>query len=92
MGDMLKGRTALITGSTSGIGAAYARALAAEGAAIMLNGFGDSGDIESLRADIADDYGVPVFYNGADMTKHDEIREMVADSTNRLGKVGKSVV
>lgn len=87
MGDMLKGRTALITGSTSGIGAAFAQALAGEGAAIMLNGFGDSEEIESLRAAIADDYGVPVFYNGADMTKPYEICDMVADATDRLGKV-----
>ena len=87
MGDMLTGRTALITGSTSGIGAAYARALANEGAAIMLNGFGDSGEIEALRAGIADEYGVTILYNGADMTKPDEIREMVKDATDRLGKV-----
>ena len=87
MGDMLTGRTALITGSTSGIGAAYARALANEGAAIMLNGFGDSADIETLRASIADEYGVTVLYNGADMTMPDEIRGMVADATDRLGKV-----
>jgi 3-hydroxybutyrate dehydrogenase len=87
MGETLKGRTALITGSTSGIGAAYARALAAEGAAIMLNGFGNPADIEALRAAIADEYAVPVFYNGADMINHDEIRNMVADATERLGKV-----
>jgi len=87
MGETLKGRTALITGSTSGIGAAYARALAAEGAAIMINGFGNPADIEALRAAIADEYAVPVFYNGADMINHDEIRNMVADATERLGKV-----
>jgi 3-hydroxybutyrate dehydrogenase len=87
MGETLKGRTALITGSTSGIGAAYARVLASEGAAIMLNGFGDPAEIEALRSAIADEHGVPVFYNGADMTNHDEIRNMVADATERLGKV-----
>ena len=87
MGEALKGRTALITGSTSGIGTAYAKALASEGAAIMLNGFGNPADIEALRAAIADEHAVPAFYNGADMTIHDEIRNMIADATERLGKV-----
>jgi 3-hydroxybutyrate dehydrogenase len=87
MGDMLTGRAALITGSTSGIGAAFAHALANEGAAIMLNGFGDADEIETLRAAITDEHGVTVLYNDADMTKPDEIRAMVADATVRLGKV-----
>lgn len=87
MGEMLAGRCALITGSTSGIGAGYARALAGEGADLMLNGFGDSSEIEALRAGLADEFGVKVFYNAADMIKPDEIRDMVRDATARLGKV-----
>ncbi|MGY8960109.1 MAG: 3-hydroxybutyrate dehydrogenase [Alphaproteobacteria bacterium] len=87
MGEMLTGRTALITGSTSGIGAAYAHALANEGADIMLNGFGDAAVVDALRAEIADAFGVTVLYNAADMTKPDEVRDMVGDATERLGKV-----
>jgi 3-hydroxybutyrate dehydrogenase len=77
---MLKGRTALVTGSTSGIGQAIAEALAAEGADIVLNGFGDAAEIEALRAAIADRHGVQVSYSGADMSKPQEIRDMVAEA------------
>ena len=70
---MLKGKSALITGSTSGIGAAIARALAGAGANVTLNGFGEKGEIEALRAGIAKENKVEVAYSPADMTKPDEI-------------------
>ena len=81
----LKGKTALITGSTSGIGAGYARALAAEGAAIMINGFGDEQEIEDLRKELQETSGAKALYCGADMRKREEISKMVADCTDQLG-------
>ena len=67
----LKSRNAVITGSTSGIGLAYARALAAEGVNICINGFGDAGAIEAERAGIEMEFGVTCIYNGADMMSGD---------------------
>lgn len=64
---MLKQKTALVTGSTSGIGEGIARALAEAGANIILNGFGDAAEIEALRSDIAKTHGVTVRYDSADM-------------------------
>ncbi|MGE3247152.1 MAG: 3-hydroxybutyrate dehydrogenase [Beijerinckiaceae bacterium] len=83
----LKSRNALVTGSTSGIGLAYAKALAAEGANVCINGFGDKDAIEQERAGIEKDYGVKCIYNGADMTKPAEIAAMIADAQKRLGSV-----
>jgi 3-hydroxybutyrate dehydrogenase len=83
----LKSRNALITGSTSGIGLGYARALAAEGVNICINGFGEDAAIETERAGIEKDFGVRCIYNGADMTKPAEIAAMVADAQERLGSV-----
>jgi 3-hydroxybutyrate dehydrogenase len=74
----LKSKTAVVTGSTSGIGLAYARAFAAEGANIVINGFGDAADIERERAAIEKDFGVKAIYSPADMTKADEIAGMIA--------------
>ncbi|MBV9825113.1 MAG: 3-hydroxybutyrate dehydrogenase [Alphaproteobacteria bacterium] len=82
---MLKGKTAIVTGSTSGIGLGIAQALAADGCNIMLNGFGDPAAIERLRQEIAAQYGVGVEYVGADMTKPSEIRELVAEAVRRCG-------
>ena len=66
---MLKGKTAIVTGSTSGIGLGIARALGGAGANVMLNGFGDAAEIEALRAGLAREFGVKVAYSGADMSK-----------------------
>ena len=84
---MLKGKAAVITGSTSGIGLGIATALAAEGCAIMLNGFGDAAVINGIKRDLAAKYGVKIGYSGADMTKPAEIRQMIADAARELGSV-----
>jgi 3-hydroxybutyrate dehydrogenase len=84
---MLKGKNALITGSTSGIGLGMARALAAEGCGLMLNGFGDVDAIERLRSGLATEYGVQVAYNRADMTHPAEISALVVDTVTQLGTI-----
>jgi len=80
-------RHAVVTGSTSGIGLAIARALAKEGADVMLNGFGDKAAIESLRAGIEKEFGVKAFYNAADMSNGAEAEALVADAAARMGRV-----
>jgi 3-hydroxybutyrate dehydrogenase len=77
---MLRGKSALVTGSTSGIGLAIARALAAQGANVTINGFGDKDAIEKERASIEKDYKVEAVYSPADMSKAREIADMVRDS------------
>ena len=72
----LRDKVALVTGSTSGIGLGIARALAAAGAAIVLNGFGKQDEIEATQQAIGADFGVPVAYSAADMSKPDSIAEM----------------
>jgi 3-hydroxybutyrate dehydrogenase len=81
----LKGKTALITGSTSGIGLGYARALAAEGANVMINGFGDQAAIDGHVAELASASGGKALHSGADMTNPAQIRAMVAQCTDELG-------
>src|SRR5215212_4532661 len=84
---MLKGKSAVVTGSTSGIGLGIAEALAAQGANVLLNGFGDPAEIEKVRATLAEKHSVRVSYSAADMSKPDEIDGMIAHSTNDLGGV-----
>jgi 3-hydroxybutyrate dehydrogenase len=83
----LKSRNAVITGSTSGIGLAYAKALAAAGVNVMINGFGKPEDIEKERSGIEHDFGVTALYSPADMTKPDQIKGMIDDAVARLGSV-----
>ena len=74
---MLKGRTAVVTGSTSGIGLGIAEALESAGTDVMLNGFGEPGQVEETRRSLAERHGVRVAYSGADMSKPAEVRRMV---------------
>jgi 3-hydroxybutyrate dehydrogenase len=82
----LKGKAALVTGSTSGIGLAIARCLAEQGVKVMLNGFGDAAEIEKARAELAALAG-DAAYHGADMTRPAEIAAMVAETEKRFGAV-----
>jgi 3-hydroxybutyrate dehydrogenase len=84
---MLKGKTALVTGSTSGIGLATARALAADGANIVINGFGDEADIEKERAGLENDFGIKATYFAADMSKPAEIADMIATTEKAFGSL-----
>ncbi len=84
---MLKGRRAVVTGSTSGIGLGIARALATQGASIMLNGFGEAQQIESLRSALAREFGVEVLFNGADLSKTEQCEALITDAESRLGGV-----
>jgi 3-hydroxybutyrate dehydrogenase len=84
---MVTGKTALVTGSTSGIGLGIATRLAAEGANIVLNGFGDAAQIEALRKDLAAKNGVQVVYDGADMTKPDAVAAMMKKAIDKFGAV-----
>ena len=83
----LKGKVAVVTGSTSGIGLGIASALAAEGADILLNGFGDPAEISGLSKSLADIHGVRVVYSGADMSKPTEIAAMIEHAIAELGAV-----
>jgi 3-hydroxybutyrate dehydrogenase len=84
---MLKGKSALVTGSTSGIGLAIARALAAQGADVTINGFGDKAAVEKERAGIEKEFGVKAAYSPADMTKPAEIAAMVRTAEQTFGSV-----
>jgi 3-hydroxybutyrate dehydrogenase len=81
----LKGKVALVTGSTSGIGLGIARSLAAEGADILMNGFGDADQIAALREDIAASFGVRVSYSAADISRPDQNAAMVRQAAEELG-------
>jgi 3-hydroxybutyrate dehydrogenase len=86
-GTTLKGKTALVTGSTSGIGLGIARALAMQGANIMFNGFGDATAITKLQADTAKEFGIKTSYHNADMSKPQEIEWMMRAATDEFGGV-----
>jgi 3-hydroxybutyrate dehydrogenase len=81
----LKGKTALVTGSTSGIGLAYAKALAGQGAAVVINGFGEADAIEAARASLAEMSGVPARYKPTDMSDPAAIAAMVAEVNAEIG-------
>ncbi len=83
----LKSKSAVVTGSTSGIGLAIARALAKEGANVLINGFGKPEDIEKERAGIEAEFGVKAIYSGADMTKPDQIAAMIGEAETTFGSV-----
>ncbi len=83
----LKGKVALVTGSTSGIGLGIARVLAGHGAAVMLNGFGEAGQIAKLVKDTAAEFGVRVLHDGADISKPDQIGAMVRRTQTDLGSL-----
>ncbi len=83
----LKGKSALVTGSTSGIGLGIAKAFAKEGANLTLNGLGDKSEIDLIVASLAKEFGVKVEYSGADMSKPTEIRKMISDHEAKFGAV-----
>ena len=82
---MLKGKAAVVTGSTSGIGLGIARALGAQGTNIMLNGFGDRKAIEALMAELRVQYDVEVDYSPADMSRPQQVSEMIAQCVDKPG-------
>ena len=82
---LLEGKLALITGSTSGIGLAIARAFAAEGAGLMINGFGDRQEIEAICKELAMTSGAPALHDGADLGKVDQVAQMFARCTSEIG-------
>ena len=84
---MFMGKTALVTGSTSGIGLGIARTLAAQGASVILNGFGEARDIERLRSEMAETHGVEVRHDGADMSRPGDIEAMMGKALAEFGSV-----
>ncbi len=84
---ILQSKAAVVTGSTSGIGLAIAKALAKEGANVLINGFGKPEEIEAERAGLEKDFGVKAIYSPADMTKPDEIAAMIAQAESTFGSV-----
>jgi 3-hydroxybutyrate dehydrogenase len=85
--SILRGKTALVTGSTSGIGLGIARALAEQGANLVFNGFGDAQQIEKLYTDIGQEFGVQTAYHNADMSRPDEIEAMMRFAADKFGTV-----
>ena len=83
----LDGKVALVTGSTSGIGLGIAKAFAAQGAAIVLNGFGKPDEIEATRQKLISDYNVRAFHSAADMSKAESIEEMIATTLATYGRL-----
>lgn len=86
-GTTLQGKTALVTGSTSGIGLGIARKFAAQSANIMFNGFGDMKEINAMQADVREEFGVKTGYHNADMSKPAEIEAMMRFAAEQFGAV-----
>lgn len=84
---MFTGKVAVVTGSTSGIGLGIATALAREGANIVLNGFGDAPEIERIRSGLATAFGVRVGHDGADLSRGEAVREMIAHAVEKMGRI-----
>ena len=84
---MLQGKTALVTGSTSGIGKGIAEHLAKQGANVILNGFGDAAEIQQIVDHLSSTYSVKVRYSGADMSKVDQIEEMINRAVQEFGAI-----
>jgi 3-hydroxybutyrate dehydrogenase len=84
---MIRGKSVVVTGSTSGIGLAIARAFVAEGANVTLNGFGDPEAIEEQRRSLEETFGVAVAYSGADVTRPVEIADMISDAEKTFGAI-----
>ncbi len=84
---MLKGKVAIVTGSTSGIGLGIAKELAKLGADMVLNGFGDAGEIEAIRSGIEREHGVRVVYDSADMSKKQAVRGLIARTIDKFGRL-----
>lgn len=84
---MLGGKTALVTGSTSGIGLGIAKKLAAQKANIVLNGFGDVTEIDQIQKALAAEFGVKTFYHGADLSKTSEIEKLYSDVSAQFAKI-----
>ena len=84
---MTKKKTAIVTGSTSGIGLGIAEALAQAGMNVMLNGFGDASEIEAIASELENRHFVKVAYNGADMSKPEEIANLVSETAAAFGSV-----
>src|SRR5438552_12734110 len=84
---MLKDKVAIVTGSTSGIGLGIARELAKLGADLVLNGFGDLDEIEAIRSGIEREHGVRAVYDGADMSKADAVRGLIAATIDKFERL-----
>lgn len=84
---MLKGKSAVVTGSTSGIGLGIARSLAAQGANVMINGFGDPADLERLRASLEKEFKVDVRFNAGDLSQADACSALIAETEAAFGRV-----
>ena len=84
---MLKGKSAVVTGATSGIGLVIAKALAAEGCNLVFNGLGDSQEIENLRRGIAEDFAVKSIYHGADLRKPEDIPALIEAAEEAFGRL-----
>jgi 3-hydroxybutyrate dehydrogenase len=85
--QMLKGLSAVVTGSTSGIGLGIAKVLASKGVNLVINGFGDAASIETERANLESTYGIKAVYSGADISKPEEVKAMVELCVSSFGAI-----